>query len=237
MERPMTRDGHRDGDDSRAVISGGVGHMGLPSINGLVELIVDEERVYRSRVEDVAEDRLTVAAPMGIGDLERPELGASLDLCWVDERYFNVVQVRLLGLIRNRTVGWEVQVAGEVRHENRRNFVRTKCDGPVTIERAGDVDPTSRAQGRILDVSEGGVRVWVPTSDYRSGDVVKVGMTLDGAAVEAEGDVRRTIEDSRGIKGVDIVVSYELNESDAQVIRRFIIARQIADRRARQYAQ
>jgi hypothetical protein len=210
----------------------------LPSINSTVELIIDGALAHQCQIKDIAPDGLlTMVAPIGVGDLEPPKLGTALGLSWAEGRFHNLVQVRLTELTCDGLAHWRVRIDGEVLQENRRNYVRGACDDPVALERATALDPTSRAEGRALDVSEGGVRLWTPTCAYEAGESVRVRMDLNGEVVEAVGEVLRTHEGSRGSLGIDVVVTYELGESVAQVVRRYVIARQLAERRLRQYAQ
>src|SRR5207248_10150903 len=73
-----------------------------PSVNDLIHIVVDDERMYASRMEDVDGGQLTVAAPIGAGDVDIPALGSVLDVAWVDERSRYAMPVRLTGLTRHR---------------------------------------------------------------------------------------------------------------------------------------
>lgn len=55
----------------------------LPPINALVDVVLMDGEAYQSRVEDVADKRLTVAAQFGVNSAEVPKLGASTELAWV----------------------------------------------------------------------------------------------------------------------------------------------------------
>lgn len=210
---------------------------GLPAINSLVELIVDDERVYRSRIEDDAvDDRLTVAAPIGAGNLEPPQIGSPLDLSWVDGRNRHLVPVLLEDLARlsrTRASCWRVRVTGEIHRENRRMYVRGGGGEPASIIRTGFALAKTRTEGRVVDVSEGGVRLWMPTCPYRCGEQAGVELTLGGEVVHAPGQVLRANRCGPGREGFELVLTYDLPESTAQVVRRYVMERQIADRRLR----
>jgi PilZ domain len=202
----------------------------IPSVNDLVHVVVDDVRVYPSRMLDTDGGRLTVAAPMGAGDLDLPPVGADLELGWVDERSRYVVPVRLIGLTRDLPPRWQVEVVGEPQQKNRRLFVRGGGGEAVTIAAAGVLDPSKEITGQVVDLSEGGVRCRVSTCRYAPGDSARVSITLKDRVIDATGHVLSVRSLGRDL-GIDIVVTYELGESAAQALRRYVFARQLAERR------
>ena len=55
----------------------------LPPINALVDVVLMDGEAYQSRVEDVNDKRLTVAAPFGVNGADMPKVGVSMELAWV----------------------------------------------------------------------------------------------------------------------------------------------------------
>lgn len=130
-----------------------------PEVNTLVDVRFDDGREFPSRVEDGDGDRLVLAAPFG-GGIEPPEIGTVVDVCWTSRRGRYVAPVRLLEIRHAKLAFWVVEIAGWIELQQRRNFVRAGGGEPVRI-RTTDPRDTSTLIGRIVDISEGGLRCWV----------------------------------------------------------------------------
>ena len=194
----------------------------IPAVNGLVEIIVGDARLYRSRMEDVG-DGCTSAEP-----------GTALELAWIDDGARFVVPVQLAGFSRDNTAQWHVEVRGEPRQDNRRLYVRGGGGERVQLEPpAGVLDPKLHIAGEVVDVSEAGVRCRVPRCEFRPGDPAHVSIKLRDLCIDATGNVL-TLRAPAGLDATDIVVTYDLGETVAQAVRRYVFERQLAERRARQ---
>ncbi|MGC9665888.1 PilZ domain-containing protein [Planosporangium sp. 12N6] len=208
----------------------------IPGINSLIELVVDGERVYRSRVEARADDVLTVAAPIGAGDLEPPEVGSILTVGWPVARSRHVVPVRLTELIRQQQPPrWVVEVAGDVRAENRRKFVRGAAGGSVHLYRTTGADRARPTVGGVIDLSEGGLRCHLAACDFQPGEPVRVHLPLGGDPVDTAGAVASLRPPPQG-PGSDVVVTFDLGERDAQKVRRYLYQLELEERRKQRYA-
>lgn len=215
----------------------------LPEVNSLLFIAVNEEGSWRSRVEDVDGQMLTVAAPLGKGDLEVPDDGAELEVFWTGTRARYVLPVRMMGQTRDRPPRWHLLAVGRATRQTRRSYVRGGGGGPAEIVRTGrveqarnDVAVSSRSggsngpqQGTVIDISEGGVRCRMDSADLIPGDQVRVRVRLGDAALDLNGSVLLVREQSPD--GVDVVVVYQLSESDAQTVRRYVFQWEIAERR------
>ena len=95
------------------------------------------------------------------------------------------------------------------------------------------MDPKLHLAGEVVDVSEAGVRCRVPRCDYRPGDAAHVSITLRDRVVDATGNVLM-LRAPAAVDGIDVVVTYDLGETVAQAVRRYVFERQLAERRARQ---
>jgi hypothetical protein len=210
----------------RAVVEGR-----LPRVNELLEIVVEDGRAYRSRVEGAHDGQYMVAAPIGAGDLEVPHLGGALLLAWIVDRSRFVLPVRWLGLTRERPPRWHVEIAGEPRVHCRRRFVRGGGGEPVRLRRVGVAVEKNPLTGEIIDISESAMRLRAADPGYDPGEHVKIGVDLRGTQVETLGRIQtiRSAEDS----AIDLVVDFDLREEVARAIRRYVFQRQLAERRAR----
>jgi c-di-GMP-binding flagellar brake protein YcgR len=212
----------------------------LPPINSLLFVAVNDETTYRSRVEDIDSDILTVAAPIGAGDIDVPEVGADVAVFWVGSRTRYVLPVRMVGVTRQRPARWQIQPTGQPQPETRRRFVRGGGGKPIRltgVPNAGDgldfttVDP---GEGMIADISEGGVRCRMPAGEFTPGQRVTVRISLDGSNIEVAGTVHTVRPDPESGQP-EVIVTYELPEETAQIIRRYVFSWELAERRRARY--
>lgn len=201
----------------------------LPPVNSLVYVAVSEEITYRSRVEDAAEDTLTVAAPIGAGDLDVPPIGSEVAVFWAGTRTRYILPVRMIGITRECPARWAVQAVGAPRTHTRRRFVRGGGNRPAKLIKSGEAH-ANPLDGVIADISEAGLRCRVPGGDVTVGDRVHVRMTLDEEAIDLIGTVYTVRQDTEQ-GGWDVVIIYDLPEATAQRIRRYVYAWELAERR------
>jgi hypothetical protein len=202
----------------------------LPSVNQLVYVTVEAELTYRTRIEDAEADALTIAAPIGVGDLEPPEPGADLEVSWIAGRNRYVVPVNLTSISRQQPPSWSVRVTGERRRETRRLYVRG--GGGEKVRLGSVLDPRMKPTGVIIDVSEGGVRCRLPWCAIVVGDTVRVDMALD-QTLAVVGRVLSVRDAAEAAGELDVVVVYDLTDGMAQEIRRYVLQREMAERRAK----
>ncbi len=204
---------------------------GVPAINSLIDVILDEDRVYRSRVEDISDQTLTVAAPIGQGDLEPPAPGSPMGLAWIKGPSRYVLPVQLRATTREPPPRWQVEISGTAERHNRRNFVRGGGGEPVRLSHADD-DKDTPIAGHVVDISEGGIRCRVRECRYRLADPIRIRVVLDGQDVDAKGQVL-AIRPSPTSEDVEVVMVYALSEAQARIVRRYILEWQVAERRHR----
>jgi c-di-GMP-binding flagellar brake protein YcgR len=208
----------------------------LPEVNSLLYITVKDELNHRSRVEDRDGALLTVAAPIGAGDVEIPEDGSELTVFWTGTRARYVLPVRMMGRTRGHPARWHLLALTDPIRKTRRRFVRGGGGGPIelvpkTVEirerRAADA-----VRGQVIDISEGGVRCRVAQADLVPGDPVVVRVQLGDCSLQILGRItsQRPEPDQ---PGVDVIVTYHPSEADAQVIRRYVFQWEIAERRRR----
>lgn len=199
----------------------------LPEINSLVDVRFPDGREYPSRIEDVNDTTMSIAAPFG-GGVEPPEIGSTVDLCWTGPRGQYRALVRLLELHREHVRRWTVELAGPVQLAQRRRYVRAGAAGePVTI-RVNETEVS--VTGRAVDLSEGGMRCWVTEGEVAAGQQVTVTIGLDDNQLSVNGEVLRVLERRTG-KGLDVVIVFDLAEAAADVVRRYVMRAQLLARR------
>jgi hypothetical protein len=81
----------------------------------------------------------------------------------------------------------------------------------------------------VLDVSERSVRGRFDAIDVRAGDPAEVRFLLDDDVIEVTGTVLRVIEHDTP-KAVEVVIVYEPDESQATVVRRYVLRQQMLAR-------
>ncbi len=208
----------------------------LPAVNSLLYITVSDDFNCRSRVEDVDGQLLTVAAPVGSGDLQIPDDGTELKVFWTGIRARYVLPVQMVGQTRDNPPRWHLRALGEPVRQTRRNFVRGGGGGPAeivpTTTGEGESSTSELLRGKVVDISEGGVRCRLQQASLTPGDPVVVRVQLGERSLEIAGTIISTRPD-QDQSGVDVVVTYQPPEPDAQAIRRYVFQWEIAERRRR----
>jgi hypothetical protein len=148
---------------------------------------------------------------------------------WPTERSWCVRPGGELRLIGEDARLCQIELAGEARPANRRQFVR---GGGGEIIRLSDADVAGETavDGVIEDLSEGGVRCRLKQFSGDLGDAITVAIDLSGEMIDAVG----TVYDVRTLRrsaGMEVVVVYALTEPSAHKVRRYLFERELAARR------
>ena len=197
----------------------------LPAINCLVDVVLLDGELYNSRVEDVHGRLITVGAPYGIRWEDVPRVGAGLEIAWVSGDRRHAVDMRLKSITREQPPRWELQVVGSVRLQTRRNYVRGGGGEGIEI-----VKGTHTFSGRVMDLSEGGVRLRIREDRFERDDRVEVRLRLDDTTYPLSGKVLfvRWIPD---LEGFDVIITYEPSEAVGTAIRGYVLRREMEERR------
>lgn len=199
----------------------------LPQINTLIELMLEDGTTHPSRVENIDDLVLSVAAPAGV---HRPEVGTSAAVRWLGERGVYSASVRITAIVQDRIALWILQSDGVVEYGTRRGAVRIDVDLPVHIV---DLVDESSWEGRLMDLSESGLRCHLAGRQPPKAKLkVMAAFPIDGAEVKVRGSVLRS-HAGHGDEESEAVVVLHAEEKIAQQIRRYVIQRQILARRAR----
>ena len=200
-----------------------------PDVNTLVDLRLADGHEYPSRIEDVTDHTWQVAAPFG-GGLEPPETGSALEVRWTGQRGRYTAPARLVGIHRALVTCWTVELTGPVQLEQRRRFVRAGGGEPITVRPEEPADAPA-VLGRIVDISEGGVRGWLGPGAFTADQPVLVTVGLEDEQLTIHGTILKAVEREGG-KGLDVVVTFSLDEHTADQVRRYVMRAQLQARRA-----
>jgi hypothetical protein len=208
-------------------------------INTLIEIDIPDGPQLPSRVEDSDGSILTLAGPPSL--LEPPEPGDPIRLLWsagLRGRY--VAPVELVEIVKGTLPLWRVKLAGETSIEQRRRFARVPVPVPEPVQLRGK--PADKdIQGRIIDISEGGLRCRLDEDALEEGvlvddalgegQAVSISTRLDDHALSARGRVLRIFR-GQSSKDLELVITMHLDENDAGFVRRYVMREQIRARRA-----
>lgn len=201
----------------------------LPAINSLLHVVVDDEISFQSRLLDVEDNLLTIAAPIGKGDVEIPRNGYRFDVFWTGDRTRYLLVAEMAGWTREHPPRWQLLAVREPTRQTRRRYVRGGSGGAVRIKFL-EGEPAV-FDGWMIDVSEAGVRCRIPcVSDaIVPGRSVLVRLTIGDQSVELEGTIL-LVRVGESMSDVDVVVTYEPLERDARVIRQHVLQWEIMRR-------
>ena len=205
-------------------------------INMLIEINIPDGPQLPSRVEDSDGSVLTLAGPPSL--LEPPEPGDTIKLLWsAGARGRYVAPVQLVEIVKGTLPLWRVKLAGETSIEQRRRFARVPVQEPVQLRGKANDD----IQGRIVDISEGGLRCRLEEDALAEGvlvddvlgegQAVSIRMRLDDRSFSVRGRVLRIFR-GQSSKDLELVITMHLDESDAGFVRRYVMREQIRARRA-----
>jgi hypothetical protein len=207
-----------------------VSSVRLPAINALVDIALIDGSSYPSRVEDLDLDSgaYMVGAPFGIPIEDVPEIGAIVELAWLHDDSRLTAPAKLEAITRGRPRLWQVRIAGDAKRQTRRAFVRG--GGGELVDLLSVDGSTAPDSGRVIDLSEGGVRCRTRIGDFARDQRVTVELRLDADLVQIGGRVlfvRRNVETA----DFDVVVEYETSETVGRLIRSYVLRRQMKERR------
>ncbi|GIH78095.1 PilZ domain-containing protein [Planobispora longispora] len=202
----------------------------FPAVNSLLYIGLDEQRSYRSRVEAVEDRVLTIAAPIGAGDTEPPSIGAQFILFWTGGRTRGVLPVQLIDIVRQAPARWQVRATGAPRRLTRRQFFRGGGGEHLRLSLVS-TGTTMRIASTLVDISERALRCAVRECELEPGAELRIEGTLGPGRLDQTGTVTTVRDDPDG-PGRHVVVSFSTpSEPVAQMIRRYLLAWEITQRR------
>ena len=199
----------------------------LPRIGTAMYVVHAEGVNYRSRLESIDGDTLSVSAPLETNEQDAPKPGQIVEVFWAQPRARIILPCRLVE-IEESPYRWVLEPIAAPLISNRREFVRG--GGGPSVELAGDEE--QRISGRLLDISEGGLRCWVAApAEMKVGDKMQARVSLGAGNVAVEGAVH-TVREAAEEAGHHVILTFRTPEQVARVIRQHVYAWEIAERRA-----
>ncbi|GAA1034919.1 hypothetical protein GCM10009557_41040 [Virgisporangium ochraceum] len=202
--------------------------MNLPAINTRVDVLLPNGVTYPSRIEDVADGVLQIAAPMGPRGTLSAREGDALELAWLQHNERVAAPARLTEKASDRPRYWGVQLIGGVQRNTRRGFVRGGGGEKIRVQRTDE--PAAPVNGYVMDIGEVSLRARFLECDYRRSHQVEMAITLSDGVVRMAGqvlDVRYVFETEH----FDVIVTYEPTEVDRRAIRSYVYRRMVEQRR------
>lgn len=214
--------------------------MTLPAAGEQIEVSTSEDRSYTTWV-DLSEGRsMRVFAPHDLLVEDLPGRGSVVVVRWHSARGRHHVDTVFVERRGDGGLQWVLEVEGDLRITQDRQFVRGAGGEPLTLERLDPEpdadDPASRApaevvSGVVVDLSERGVRARCEVLEVEPGDTVSMLMTLDATVVGVTGTVLRLFPGRHG-DFPEVVVVFETDEATATMLRRYVLQAQLRARRA-----
>jgi hypothetical protein len=197
----------------------------FPEAGSLVEVTTSDEPVGGVRV--VQTDDAVVILSLALAVV--PPEGAAVTLRWPAGLRGRFVQAgTVVDADENRVA---VELIGEPGIEQQRNFVRGGGGEKVLLRRPGQSDAT----GWIRDISEQGTRAHFADVELHEGDDIVLRFLLDPDPVQVHGvaskveSLQQSIPRS-GPMSVEVVAVFVADESQAQIIRRYVLRQQMLTR-------
>ncbi|KUL27741.1 PilZ domain-containing protein [Actinoplanes awajinensis] len=202
--------------------------MELPEIGTPIFLSLGEGVNFRSRLESVDENTFSVAAPLETSGPEGFLPGYEFEVFWVPPRTRVVMPVLLKSVTDSAPYRWNLFSTAEPEISNRREYARGGGGAPLRL--FGEWGP-QYLQGRMLDISEGGLRFWVAENkQIKEGDTMRALVWLGNGETEVSGKVY-AVRPSEDGAGLDVVLIFKTVDPLAQMIRQYVMAWEIGERR------
>lgn len=197
----------------------------LPRVGTAMYVMHAEGVNYRSRLESIDDGTLSVTAPLETNGPDAPRPGQVVEVFWAQPRARIILPCKLVE-VADSPYRWVLEPIAAPVVSNRREYVRG--GGGPAVALAGDDE---RFDGRLLDISEGGLRCWVAApAKMKVGDKIQASVALGAGEVEVEGAVH-TVREAGEESGHHVILTFRTPETVARVIRQHVYAWEIAERR------
>ncbi len=199
----------------------------LPEVNTLVRVAVGEEStLLPSRIEEVSDGEITVAAPAYVGDLEDPAVGDIISVYWTHSRGVCSLPAEFVSAERSHIKLWRLRPAGALEVVQRRRYTRVQAAGAVSLVDSG-VDVVR--VGWMIDLGEGGIRCRLAPGSFAAEHPVECRLSLDGELVVVPGTVLRSEPSADGSE--EVIVTFDVENAACNKVRKFVFSQQLLARR------
>lgn len=212
----------------------------LPTAGEPIEVSTSEERSYTTWVDQCDGQYMRVFAPHDLLVVDLPGPGSTVVVRWHSPRGRHHVDAVFLERRGDGGLQWILEVGGDLRITQDRQFVRGAGGEAITLARL-DPEPEDGTEpvrppaevvtGVVVDLSERGVRARFDGLEVEAEDVVAMELTLDGTDVSLTGTVLRLFPGERGVPP-EVVVVFETEEATATMLRRYVLQCQLRARQA-----
>jgi c-di-GMP-binding flagellar brake protein YcgR len=203
-----------------------------PNVNDPVVLRDQEDREYRSRVEDLGNDLLVVERPHEAQADEALEAGTEVSVAWSDaDGGVMALPTRVLAAHDEGTLRLlSLVVTGPASKQQRRRFVRVTGAGTVVL-RSPEGKKINAVKGTLIDISEGGVKCAVSAGAadrFLSGpSEVIAEFSLGTADFAVPGRVEFLRPTKRPTELEELVVVFDEPVADADALRKQVFAQEV----------
>ena len=201
-----------------------------PSINTLVTLLDADDNEYRSRVEDVATDLVTVARPLDLLSEHEFRVGTELLVSWSCSNGVAVLPVRLASAQTDGNVPtWSLSPSREGWIEQRRRYVRVPASGPLALRVRGADHAVEALAGTLVDMSEGALRCVVDIAKADELETDEVNATFRFGDHQFDIPARITFRRSgtQPSEVIQLIVVFDEPVREADLLRRQVFAQQL----------
>jgi hypothetical protein len=204
----------------------------LPRIGTPMFLSHTDGVSYRSRLEEADGAKLSLAAPLETTGDDLPRPGHRLDVYWALPRTRVILPCRLVEIGEDAPYRWVLEAVGQPKQSNRRRYVRGGGGGAVRLMAEADEEQDQeQVVGRLLDISEGGLRCWVPRSPgIGQGDPMQASVPLGKADLDISASVL-SVREAWDEPGQHMILTFDTSEREARLIRQHVFSWEIAERR------
>jgi len=200
----------------------------LLSLNALVVLRIGEsDSEYASRIEDLDEQTVVVAAPAGASAALLASGIREVHLSWISSRGRYEQRCELAESIAGPLKRWRLRPVGQALLIQRRRYVRVRAAVAVLIALPDEILPAT-----TVDISEGGLRLRMPRREFSEITPIAVHMSRGGGDVEVYGYLLRSFPAPDG--QTEAVIAFEAEDRGTDAIRRYVFQMQLRARAARE---
>ncbi|MEP7764661.1 PilZ domain-containing protein [Sanguibacter sp. 25GB23B1] len=215
----------------------------LPTAGEPIEVSTSDERSYTTWVDQCDGRYMRVFAPHDLLVVDLPGPGSVVVVRWHSPRGRHHVEAVFLERRGDGGLQWILEVEGDLRITQDRQFVRGAGGEPITLVRLDPEPvedpeddtparpPAEVATGVVVDLSERGVRARFEVLDLEAEDLVTVDLTLDDTTLSIIGSVLRLFPGARGVPP-EVVVVFDTEEATATRLRRYVLQSQLRARQA-----